>query len=83
MFPEQPCGFHSLIFRGTAHRLTPTSPDSGLESLPRETKESIKHSKILNAFLFLFDKMLVYRAGIHKMFVKIANREDPDQKEAV
>ena len=61
----------------------PTSPDSGLESLPRETKESIKHSKILNAFLFLFDKMLVYRAGIHKMFVKIANREDPDQEEAV
>ena len=53
MFPEQPCGFHSLIFQGTAHRLTPTSPDSGLESLPRETKEYIKHSKILNANLFL------------------------------
>ena len=24
-------------------------------------------------------KMLVFRAGIHKMLVRIANREDPDQ----
>ena len=23
--------------------------------------------------------MLVFRAGIHKMLVRIANREDPDQ----
>ena len=31
-------------------------------------------------FLFLYsDKMLVFRAGIHKMEVRIANREDPDQ----
>ena len=38
-----------------------------------------KCSKILNAFLFLFsNKMLVFRAGIHKMLVRIANREDPD-----
>ena len=30
--------------------------------------------------LFLFsNKMLVFRAGIHKMLVRIANREDPDQ----
>ena len=29
-------------------------------------------------FLFL-NKLLVYRAGIHKMLVSIANREDPDQ----
>ena len=30
--------------------------------------------------LFLFSsKMLVYRAGIQKMVVRIANREDPDQ----
>ena len=36
--------------------------------------------KILNTFLFLFStKMLVIRAGIHKMLVRIANREDPDQ----
>ena len=25
--------------------------------------------------------MLVFRAGIHKMLVQIANREDPDQEE--
>ena len=37
--------------------------------------------------LFLFsNKILVFRAGIHKMLARIANREDPDQttsKEAV
>ena len=39
-----------------------------------------KCSKILNGFLFLFlNKMLVIRAEIHKMLVRIANREDPDQ----
>ena len=36
-----------------------------------------KRSKILNTFLFLFsNKMLVFRAGIHKLLVRIANRED-------
>ena len=36
--------------------------------------------KILNTFLFrLSNKMLFFRAGIHKMVVRIANREDPDQ----
>ena len=40
-----------------------------------------KCSKILNNFLFLYSKKkLVFRAGIHKMFVKkISNREDSDQ----
>ena len=39
-----------------------------------------KCSKILNAFLFLFsNKILLFRAGIHKMLVRIANREDPEQ----
>ena len=39
-----------------------------------------KFSKILNTFLFLFsNKMEVIRAGIHKMCVRIANREDADQ----
>ena len=39
-----------------------------------------KYFQILNIFLFLFsNKMLVFRAGIHKMLVRIANREDPDQ----
>ena len=36
--------------------------------------------EILNTFLFLFSiKMLIIRAGICKMLVRIANREDPDQ----
>ena len=39
-----------------------------------------KCSKISNTFLFLFsNKMLIFRAGIHKMLVRIANREYPDQ----
>ena len=39
-----------------------------------------KCSKISNTFLFLFStELLVIRAGIHKMLVRIANREDPDQ----
>ena len=42
------------------------------------TVEDLK--KVLNTFLFLFsNKMLVIKAGIHKIFIKIANREDPDQ----
>ena len=41
-----------------------------------------KCSKIQSTFLFLFsNKMLVFRAGIHKMRVNIANREDPDQSD--
>ena len=39
-----------------------------------------KCSKKKYIFLFLFsNKMLVFRAGIHKMHVRVANREDPDQ----
>ena len=39
-----------------------------------------KLSKILNVFLFLFsEKMLVFKAGINKMLVRIANMKDPDQ----
>ena len=38
-----------------------------------------KCSKILNTFLVLFSyKMLVVKAVIHKMFVGIANRTNPD-----
>ena len=39
-----------------------------------------KCSKILNTFLILFsNKMLMFRAGIYKILVRIANRGDPDQ----
>ena len=39
-----------------------------------------KFSKISNCFLFLYsNKMLVFRAGIHKMLVRTANSKYPDQ----
>ena len=39
-----------------------------------------KCSKISNTLLTLFsNKMLVMKAGMHTMLVRIANREDPDQ----
>ena len=39
-----------------------------------------KWSKISNTFPLLFlNKMLVFRAGIHTMLFRIANREDPCQ----
>ena len=39
-----------------------------------------KCSKVLNTFLYLSsNKMLGIRARIHKMCVRIANREDPGQ----
>ena len=40
----------------------------------------VKCLLISNTFLFqLSNKMVVFRAGIHKMLVRIANREDPNQ----
>ena len=36
------------------------------------------HSQVKFRTLFVLEKMLVIRAGIHKMHVRIANREDPD-----
>ena len=45
-----------------------------------KSKCNSKCSKISDTFLFLFsNEMLVSRIGIHKMLVRIANREDPDQ----
>ena len=35
--------------------------------------------KFQTFFLSVLSKILVIRAGIHKMLVRIANREDPDQ----
>ena len=38
------------------------------------------HSKISKTFLFLFlYKMLVISVGIHKMLLRLANRQDPGQ----
>ena len=49
-------------------------------SLSEKQKLYGKCSKISNTFLFLFsNKKLFLGVGIHKMLVRIANREDPDQ----
>ena len=43
-------------------------------------KKIISVSGLVNTFLFLFsNKMLVIRAGIYKMLISIAHREDSDQ----
>ena len=48
----------------------------GLHCLPKYGK----CSKISNTFPFLLsNKMSVFRAGIHKFLVRVANRKDPDQ----
>ena len=39
----------------------------------------VKLLKFQTIFTLFSNKMLVIRAGIYKMFVRIANREDPDQ----
>ena len=60
----------NLLFR-IMHPLKRKSPSSTYSG---------KCSKILNTFLFLVsNKMLLFMAGIHKMLVRIANRENPDQ----
>ena len=41
--------------------------------------EYCKCSKISNTFHFLFLNKMVFKAGLHKILVRIANKEDPDQ----
>ena len=48
--------------------------------LIKKYESTVNVLKFQNTFLFLFsNKILVIRAGIHKMLVRIANRENPDQ----
>ena len=50
-------------------------------TVQKSIKKESMYSKISNTFLFLFsNKMMVIRAGIHKLLVRIANKEDLDQK---
>ena len=45
-----------------------------------ETINDGKCSKILNTLYFFFtNKIVVIKARINKMFVRVANSEDPDQ----
>ena len=53
--------------------------DEALQDEPLELRYH-KCSKISNRFLLPFsNKLLVFRAGIHKILVRIANWDDPDQ----
>ena len=53
--------------------------DEALQDEPLELRYR-KCSKISNRFLLPFsNRLLVFRAGIHKILVRIANWEDPDQ----
>ena len=62
-----------------------TSPGyTGSQFLYTSKHSFSKGSKILYTFYFLFSKkMWVIRAGIHKILVRIANREDPDQTASI
>ena len=40
---------------------------------------TVKALKSQTLFFLFSNKMLLFRTGSHKMHVKIANREDPDQ----
>ena len=45
-----------------------------------QCRPTVNVQKISSTFLFLFFKSNVgFRAAIHKMVVRIANREDPDR----
>ena len=65
--------------------LTQTRAQFKVSSLrTHETQMYGKCSKILNTFPFLCsNKMLVIRAGTHKMLVRIENGVDPDQTASV
>ena len=60
--------------------LPPYIPGRSEVCLQRDIYYYGKCSKISNTLLFFFsNKIVVIRAGIYKILVRIANREDPDQ----
>ena len=67
------------------HEMKFTVPSKASKRTPKSSSSVKEKHGYSNCFkiptlLFLFSyKMLVFRAGTHKMFVRIANREDPDQ----
>ena len=57
-----------------------TKRTPGIHRRVKHKNYYVKFSKISNTFLVLFsNEVLFFRAGIHKMLIGIANREDPDQ----
>ena len=83
---HQKMGLWSLFLGWTAQlqRLTRTSCFSisvvNDNKLRSACEEYMSDYGKCSEFLFLFsNKLLVFRAGIHKILVRIANGEDPDQ----
>ena len=75
LFKETSC---SLQLSGLVRVLSVVSPEDMFSHNVAHVV-SVKYSKFSNIFLFLSpNKMCVTRAGIHKMLVRIANREDPE-----
>ena len=83
----EPTALRSRVKRSTTE---PLCSQITVVNFPKSKYSELKYGKcfkILNTFLSLFsNKILVISAGSHKILVRIANREDPDQttsKEAV
>ena len=76
------CYIKSCFNKHVINEVIFVCPVTGLRSavLAKGIWRRANVSKISNTFPFLIaNKILVTRAGIHKMLVRIANREDPDQ----
>ena len=69
------------IFRFLTVSLDYKSTEKYNQSLHFLVLNSLKGEvNVSNTFLILYsNKLLIFRAGIHKKLVRIANREDPDQ----
>ena len=77
---QEECSVSDAKFNDEKGLWTITVEDKTIKYNARVSNGFSKYSKISNTFLILFsNKLLVFRAGIHKMFVRIANRENTDQ----
>ena len=56
------------------------SGSEGAQQSLQEVYHKVSHTvNVLKFQTHFSNKMLVFRAGVHKMLVRISNREDPDQ----
>ena len=77
---QEECSVSDAKFNDEKGLWTITVEDKPIKYNARVSNGYSKCSKISNTFLFLFShKMVMFRAGIHKTLVRIANREDTDQ----
>ena len=76
--PKIPQGFKDYLLKTCNYVLQ--DKNSSTLSVPTVSIFTVRCSKILSSFLFLFsNEMLIIWTGIHKMLIRIANREDSDQ----